>query len=296
MTQTADSASNANNSNVRKAYWKEEEEELLKSWADKAQCYQWIHMKAREVYRRKNARYTIPVIIISTIVGTASFAQDRFSEQNRQYVAMGVGTLSIAAGIISTIAQFLKVSELNEAHRIAALSWGKFFRAVKTEISRHPLDREVPTLIIDHSKEEFDRLVEISPPIPKKVLDEFQRKFSAITDLVKPEVCDSLTPTAAFDITEEERAAIIENLQATNRSKAHKAKQKVQKKKEAHLVDEYRATFFSINGRYPNEFEMRKYMNNDNDNDAASNVSSASSDAPMPVPSDGAAASQQSVV
>ena len=65
---------------IRKSYWKKEEETLLKAWADKAQCYQWLHMKARDVYRRKNARYTIPVIVISTFVGTASFAQDRFSE------------------------------------------------------------------------------------------------------------------------------------------------------------------------------------------------------------------------
>lgn len=248
---------------IRKSYWKEEEEDLLRSWADKAQCYQWIHMKSREVYRRRNARYTIPVIIISTFVGTASFAQDRFSEENRQYVAMGVGTLSIVAGIISTVAQFLKVSELNEAHRISALSWGKFFRAVKTEISRHPLDRQDPATIIDHSKEEFDRLVEISPPIPKKVLDEFKQKFSSIEGLVKPEVCDELSPTAVFDISEMERAEIIENLQATNKHAEQKVKHKAVRERERTLQDEYRATFFGINGRYPNDFEMRKYLQTD---------------------------------
>jgi hypothetical protein len=245
---------------IRKAYWKEEEEELLKSWADKAQCYQWLHMKAREVYRRQNSRYTIPVIIISTFVGTASFAQDRFSEENRQYLAMGVGSLSIIAGIISTVAQFLKVSELNEAHRIAALSWGKFFRTVKTEISRHPLDRQTPTMLINHNKEEYDRLVEISPPIPKKVLAEFQSKFSAIENLVKPEVCDELAPTTVFNISEEERAAIVNSLQATNQKAEKKTKEKVLKEKEQSLQEQYKETFFSINGRQPNEFEMRRYI------------------------------------
>ena len=154
---------------VRDSYWKEEEEELLRQWADKAQCYQWIHLRSREIYQKKNSWYTIPVIVISTFVGTASFAQERFTEEDRQYVAMGVGTLSIIAGIISTISQFLKVSELNEAHRIASLSWGKFYRTVKTEITRHPLDRNGPTMVINSNKEEFDRLVEISPPVPKKL-------------------------------------------------------------------------------------------------------------------------------
>lgn len=245
----------------RRSYWKAEEEVLITAWADKGQCYQWLHMKSRELYQAKNARYTIPVIIISTFVGTASFAQDRFSEENRQYLAIGIGTLSIVAGIISTVAQFLKVSELNEAHRIAALSWGKFYRTVKTEVSRHPLDRQAPTDTINFCKEEFDRLVEISPPIPKKVLDEFRRKFKAIEGLVKPEVCDELLPTTIFNISEEERAAIVANMQATNNQEEQKVKQKEVIEKENGLAREYKDTFFSINRRDPNGFEMQKYLN-----------------------------------
>ena len=246
--------------NVRKSYWKKEEEDLLKSWADKAQCYQWLHMKSRDVYQRKNAMYTIPVIIISTFVGTASFAQDRFSEENRQYLAMGIGSMSIVAGIISTVSQFLKVSELNEAHRIASLSWGKFYRTIKTEISRHPLDRTTPSMLITHNKEEFDRLVEISPPIPKKVMQEFQKKFGNIDDLIRPEVCDELFPTNVFDITEEERENIIQNIVNTNKKSEKKIKDKKIKEKEKAIEDEYKETFFAINDRYPNEFEMKRYL------------------------------------
>ena len=55
-------------------YWKLEEEQIIKQWADKALCYQWMHSRCREIYQRKNAWYTIPVIIISTITGTANFA------------------------------------------------------------------------------------------------------------------------------------------------------------------------------------------------------------------------------
>jgi hypothetical protein len=61
-------------------FWKSEEEDLLQQWADKAQSYQWMHTKSHEIYRKKNALFTIPVIIISTLTGTANFAQDRFDE------------------------------------------------------------------------------------------------------------------------------------------------------------------------------------------------------------------------
>ena len=243
--------------NVRESYWKEEEEDLLRQWADKAQCYQWLHMRARDIYQRKNSWYTIPVIVISTFVGTASFAQERFPEEDRKYVAMGVGSLSIVAGVISTISQFLKVSELNEAHRVAALSWGKFYRSVKTEITRHPLDRTCPTILINANKEEFDRLVEISPPLPKKVIAEFNHKFKRLTDLTKPEICDSLMPTQAYEITPEEREEIIKSLIKTNK----KIKKKEETQKLKSIEDKYRETFFSMNGRYPDDNEIQLYKN-----------------------------------
>ena len=246
-----------NQSSIRESYWKEEEEDLLLQWADKAQCYQWLHIRSRDVYQKKNSWYTIPVIVISTIVGTASFAQDRFPEEDRKYVAMGVGSLSIVAGIISTVAQFLKVSELNEAHRIAALSWGKFFRSVKTEITRHPLDRGCPTVLINAYKEEFDRLVEISPPVPKKIIVEFNNKFNTQTELTKPEICDSLVPTQAYEITEQERKEIISNL--VNSTK--KIRKKEETKKLKSIEEKYRETFFSMNGRYPDDNEMQLYRN-----------------------------------
>ena len=57
-----------------------------------------------------------PVIIISTITGTANFAQERFSDDIKKLVT-SIGTLSIIAGIITVTPTFLKIAELNEGHR-----------------------------------------------------------------------------------------------------------------------------------------------------------------------------------
>ena len=140
---------------IKRNYWKEEEEELLKRWADKSQCYQWMHLRARQIYQRKNAWYTIPVIVISTITGTANFAQERFDDDLKPTVAMIIGSMSIIAGIITTVSQFLKVSELNEAHRVASLSWGKFYRDINAELIRHPLDRMPADQFMKFCKEEY---------------------------------------------------------------------------------------------------------------------------------------------
>ena len=57
--------------------WKVEHEKILIEWADKAMCYSWLHSKSYNLYKILDMWFTVPVIIISTITGTANFAQDR---------------------------------------------------------------------------------------------------------------------------------------------------------------------------------------------------------------------------
>ena len=228
-----------------RAYWKEEEEIIIQQWADKAKCYQWMHSKCHDIYYSKNAWYTIPVIIISTITGTANFAQDRFSDNVKQYVVMGIGTLSIMAGIITTIHQFLKIAELNEGHRVASISWCKFHNNLQTLVLRHPLDRMPPDDAINLYKEEYDRLLEISPNISKNILKLFNTTFKKNEDLSKPEICSKLNTTRTFKMTAAERQKMIDKL---NRKKPKNPK----------MVD----TFFQISGREPMDEEMMTGLEN----------------------------------
>jgi hypothetical protein len=189
----------------RRNFWKREEEALLQEWADKAHCYQWLHYRSHEIFKFKNSMFTIPVIIISTVTGTANFAQDRFGDEYKNLVVMIIGAFNIFAGIITTIFQFLKISELNEAHRVASMAWGKFYRNVKTELTRHPLDRTMPNEMLKYSRGEYDRLVETSPFIPRKVVDMFNYKFRKNIDFIKPEICDKIHGTQIFNISDRER-------------------------------------------------------------------------------------------
>ena len=244
-------------------FWKREEENLLKQWADKAQCYQWMHSRSHDIYSRKNALFTIPVIIISTITGTANFAQERFEDDIRTYVVISIGTLSIIAGIITTIYQFLKIAELNEGHRVSSLSWGKFYRNIKTELTRHPIDRIPPLEMIKISRDEYDRLVELSPFMPMAVIKEFNSKFNKNKhiDLTKPEICDELASTVVFELTDEERLKLINqnNKKSDENPQERKRKAIIQKKVDT-KIEKFKQTFYSLNNRYPTADEISKNM------------------------------------
>jgi hypothetical protein len=190
--------------------WKTEHETILVEWADKAMCYRWLHTKSHQAYSKTNTWFTIPVIIMSTLTGTANFAQDRFPENIKPFAQMGIGAVNIFAGILTTIAQFLKISELNEAHRVSSIAWDKFYRNIKVELAKSRDERIHVGHMLKMCKEEFDRLMETSPSINQKIIKLFNDTFPSklptkqinplekINEIKRPEICDSLISTADF--------------------------------------------------------------------------------------------------
>lgn len=181
--------------------WTIDHEDILIEWADKAMCFRWLHSRAHALYSKLNYNYTIPVIVISTLTGTANFAQDRVPVAYQGYFVMVVGGFNILAGIITTIQQFLKITQLNEAHRVSGIAWDKFYRNIKIELARHPDERMHVNQMLKMCKEEFDRLMETSPNIPDEIIAEFKNKFKdslEYEDIIKPEICDKLISTESF--------------------------------------------------------------------------------------------------
>ena len=178
--------------------WTDQHERILAEWADKAMCYRWMHAKSENKYSYLSKLFTIPVIVLSTLTGTANFAIERVPENYQSSVQVGIGSLNILAGIITTVQQFLKINELNEAHRIASISWGKFYRNIKTELLKNPNERCEVTYLLKTSKEEFDRLVETSPSLDTTIIKKFDHKFKNDgANISKPEICDTLKPTSS---------------------------------------------------------------------------------------------------
>jgi hypothetical protein len=192
--------------------WTTQHEKILVDWADKATCYKWLHEKATIEYESKKRWYTIPVIIMSTLTGTANFAQNNIPDEYLTAATMGIGAVNLLAGILTTVQQFLKISELNESHRVSSISWGKFQRNIKVELAKSPAERTPVTQLIKACKEEFDRLIETSQDIPNHLVTLFKKTFSGgeiqydrngnklpltdkqllFSELTKPEICDSL--------------------------------------------------------------------------------------------------------
>lgn len=182
--------------------WSIEHETILSEWGDKALCYKWLHMKSNTKYQYLHNVYTIPVIIMSTLTGTANFAQEKLPERLIFYAPVVIGCINILAGIITTVQQFLHITELYESHRVSTIAWDKFYRRIKHELSRKPTERTPISEFMLTASEEYDRLIETSPSIDKDIITTFKNTFNGsftnsniktmFNELTKPDILDNL--------------------------------------------------------------------------------------------------------
>ena len=185
--------------------WTPEQERLMANWADIAGCYRWLHDKAEKGFSAGNAWITIPVIILSTLTGTASFGLSSFISADqitmKNYAQAGIGTVSIFAGILTTLGNFLRYAQGSAEHRVAGVSWGKLQRQIAVEVSINPNDREDAMTFLQNCRQDLDRLVEQSPPIPDKVIAAFEKEFKDTLNLKRPDICHGLEHTTVFNST-----------------------------------------------------------------------------------------------
>ena len=191
------------------AKWTLEQEELLAEWAEKAACYRWLHNKSEKQYRCRNYSFTIPVIILSTLTGTANFAMDSFVPEEKKKMAMGIiGSINIFAGILSTLQNFLRYAELMEGHRSSGVAWSKFSRNISVELALDQRRRKPAGDFLKICRAEFDRLVEQSPPVDDKIINWFDKQFQN-NDIIRPEICNGIKKCKIYVPSEEEKLTHI---------------------------------------------------------------------------------------
>ena len=201
--------------------WHNQQEKILKRWSEIGSSYRYMHDRAYMHFNTQNMRFALPVIIISTVTGTANFAQGTFPVAWQPYVPLFIGFFNLLAGIVTTIAQFLRVSELLEGHRAASIAYSKMSRNISIELSLPIKERSASGKeFIANARLEMDRLIEQSPNVPLFIVKQFGKRFNEV-DFVKPDILD----IRGVDVYRDERK-LKEELERLEEEKQAKIKEK----------------------------------------------------------------------
>ncbi len=177
--------------------WDESVEQILSELGDEAQINAFLHKKSHEYYNTQNIKYQLPIIVFSALSGTGNFISANFPAYS-EIIILSVGGLSIFTSIISSVAQFLKVSQLGESHRISYLSWEKFHSNIKFQLSKRRASRENLKDFLSLIVPEYQRLKEISASIPKHICDEVKRNKKNLKNMQIPYMLNGFHPVVPF--------------------------------------------------------------------------------------------------
>src|SRR5207248_2656116 len=95
----------------------------------RAQGAQWWHARrARQLYRMHIA-LGVPVVILSTIVGTSVFAS--LGQRVAPWAQITVGLVSVLATVLAALQTFLRFSDQAEQNRTASVGYATLRRDIE---------------------------------------------------------------------------------------------------------------------------------------------------------------------
>lgn len=148
--------------------------ELVLAWLRRARESQMAHYEMANILALRERWLGVPVILITTIIGTSVFASLTATAIAPEAKII-VGLLSVLAAVMSGLQTFFKYSERAEKHRSTAARFGAIRRKLEAIYAE---EREIQEPhYVSSMREELDRLGEEAPHIPVAVFEKIKKNI-----------------------------------------------------------------------------------------------------------------------
>ena len=161
----------------RDIHWSSALELLVAQEGERCRGYAYINQKAESYYALRANWMAIPVIILSTLAGTASVGSSSLFDGETKIASVAIGLVNILCGILQTISSYYSFARKSESHRIAYLQYSKLFSIVRVEMSLPRNERQEAEVLLKQIRDGMERLAETTPSPPQIILDEFNQHF-----------------------------------------------------------------------------------------------------------------------
>jgi hypothetical protein len=157
--------------------WSSALETLIAQEGERCRGYSILHQKSEAYYSKRANCIAIPVIVLSTLSGTASVGSSSLFAGETQISSIVIGLVSISVGVMNTISSYYSFARKAEAHRIAYLHYNKLFQSVSIELALPRQERIEPEVLLKDIRVQMERLAETTPTPPDTILEDFSKRF-----------------------------------------------------------------------------------------------------------------------
>lgn len=197
-----------NDESSKEINWSPQLEDIIAQEGEKCRGLAWIHQKAEAKISNKNNYIQIPVIVLSTLSGTASVGSSSLFGGSSIAPTI-IGLVSIGVGVLTTLGNYFNFAKKSESHRIAYLHYSKLFSQINVEMSLPRAERSSPQVVLKTLRDTMERLAETTPSVPSEIIKEFNEIFEEYKGIVSiPAECNGLSKITVFREETEEKSKI----------------------------------------------------------------------------------------
>ena len=143
--------------------------DLLRDWQRRAAASAEANYSVAQRLARHNIRLGIPVVALTTLIGTSVFAT--LEENVAVEWRIVIGVLSALAAVLASLQTFLRFPERAEKHRAAGEQWAAVRREISQMLALHPTylaSRGDPKSYLDDLRRRMDEIAAQSPEMPDR--------------------------------------------------------------------------------------------------------------------------------
>jgi hypothetical protein len=144
--------------------WPPKVRHLLEDWCDRADATSNNHFKRANWLSALNMGLGIPVVVLTTVVGTSVFAT--LEESLNTNIRIIGGILIVLAAALASLHTWLHLGEQVEKNRAAAERWAAIRREINETLALHPAHattRGDPKEYLDALRKRIDEVAAESP-------------------------------------------------------------------------------------------------------------------------------------
>ena len=157
--------------------WSDEVEEILRTLSEKAQIWRLLHIRNHDIFKRKYYCLIIPVIVLSSITGSANLALGSLATGNDTVVNLVIGALGIVISVISTLNNIFSFQKRKDEHYRSAKDWYRVQRMIDIELSLQKSKRNNVSIFFHLVLQEIERIHEFHPNIRDDVIKKFMKSY-----------------------------------------------------------------------------------------------------------------------
>lgn len=180
--------------------WHSSLEDYFASTGEKANCLSWCHKRAEELYSARRTYIDLPVITLSAVTGFLSVGSSSMFEGQEKSASIGLGCISLLVSVLNVMGTYFGWAKRAEGHRISSIQYSRLYRSLMVELGLPREERQAPTVLLKHVRDQYDRLQEISPLLPPEIIKIFQDKFSKDKEISKPEELNGLEKITIYPV------------------------------------------------------------------------------------------------